>query len=192
MNKLKHYFQAAKTYIIDHKRQFTIGGAAVGLVIIVGLIVAIVLYNHSLRFAYPAVDACDLFTPAKAEALLGKKMEGVDADKPVVSGNVATSKCSYTDISAGAEAIVVVAVAVRSAINDSGTLQNKEDFATTRTNNSAEAITGVGESAFFNKTNGQLHVLDGRKWIIISYGIGSDPASNSIDKSVDLARSVLK
>jgi len=191
-NKLKHYFYVAKTYVIEHKKQFTIGaGATAGLIVVAG-IVAIVMYNHSLRFAYPAINACDLFTPAEAQSMLGERIISVDSKSPVVSGNRATSKCSFTDTPTSAEKITVAAVAVQAGINDTGIAENNEDFAAAKANNVTDIVTGLGESAFFNKTNGQLNVIDSRKWTIISYGIGSDPASNSIDKAVELAHKVLK
>lgn len=191
-DKLQHYFQISKNYIIEHKKQFSIGAGIVAGIAVVGIVAAIVMYNHSLRFAYPTVNACDLFTPAEAQSMLGEKIISVDSKNPVVSGNSATSKCSFTDTSSGTDAMIVAAVAVRAAINDTGTAENKEDFAAAKANNVTDIVTGLGESAFFNKTNGQLHVLDGRQWTIISYGVGSDPASNSIDKAVELAHKVIK
>jgi len=191
-NQLQHFFQTSKTYTVEHKKQFSIGAGIVAVVAIIGIIVAIVIYNHSLRFAYPTVSACDLFTPNEAQSMLGEKIISVDSKEPVVSGNSATSKCSFTDTSSGTDAMIVAAVAVRAAINDTGTAENKEDFAAAKANNVTGIVTGLGENAFFNKTNGQLNILDGRQWTIISYGIGSDPASNSIDKAVELAHKILK
>ncbi len=140
---------------------------------------------------YQPTKACDLLTPAKAGSLLGDKVISVDSKEPQITGNLAQSKCSFTDANADTAKLMVAAVAVRAAINDEGYMQNKNEFAAARANNNTDIVTGIGSDAFFNKTNGLLHVLKGHNWLIISFGIGTDQASNTVENDVQLARKLL-
>lgn len=87
--------------------------------------------------------------------------------------------------------MLVAAIAVRSGINDKGVDQNKTEFATSKQGKSNEVVKDVGDSAYFNKELGQLNVLDDRKWVILSYGAGSAPQANTVDKATELAKKVL-
>lgn len=189
--RLRDYIASTKKYITD-RTDALIG---VGVICAIGAIIGIGILISNLmgpRIVYQPTKACDIFTPAKAQNLLGEKVISVDAKDPAITGNVATSKCSYTNSDTNTENLIVAAVAIRSAINDKGIQQNKDDFATARSNNTTDAVTGLGDEAFFNKTNGQLNILDGHKWILINYGVGSAPAANSAEKAVELARTILR
>jgi len=190
---MKKHLQALKDYVANHKKQFSTG-IRIGLgVLVIGMLVAMFLYdNSSLKYTYQPVKACDLLTPTEAQDLLGDKVNGVDKNSPVVDGDVATSKCSYSDLNEKAEDMKFVALAVRSAVYDSGVEKNKTEFATAKSNNDVETVKDLGESAYFNKTNGQLNVLDGQKWIIVSYGVKSAPNSTPMSELVSVARKVLK
>lgn len=189
MNKqLKHI----KTYVNDRSELFV--GIAV-VAVLVGIVIAVAIISHlnGPNIVYQPVKACDLFTPAEAQSLLGDKVISVDTKDPVISKTTATSKCSYTDGNPnGADSMLVAAVAIRSAINDEGISQNKADFTKAKSATGLTTVSDVGESAFFNPSLGQLNVYDDKKWTIISYGLGSSPESNTIEKSKELAQKVLK
>ena len=185
------FLKKLKKYITEHNEAFIGGAIVVGLIVIVA-IVAIVSGLSGPRIDYKPVKACDLFTPTEAQKLIGgEKVIGVDTKDPVIEGNAATSKCSYTDDNADPNQMIVAAVALRSAINDQGVLENKNDFATARANNNVDTVTGIGEDAYYNKVNGQLNILSDKKWIIISYGAGAKPQDNTPEKAVELAKVVL-
>ena len=184
---MNHYIETTKDFVIKNKKWVAIGAAA--FVVIIVLIAAGIYSTTSLKYTYQPVKSCDLFTPTKAQDLLGDKVIGVDSANPVVNGDVATSKCSYTN--GVANNMVVAAIAVQSPVYDNGVQQNKTNFATAKSNNQVETVTNVGDSAFFNKVNGQLNVLSGRNWIIFSYGVGTTPEANTIDDAVKLAKKVL-
>lgn len=189
--KAKRFLTKQKTYIAEHNEAFIGGAIVAGLVIIIAVI-TIITQLSGPRIDYKPVKACDLFTPAEAQKLIGgEKVIGVDTKDPVIEGNAATSKCSYTDDNADPNQMIVAAVAIRSAINDQGVLENKNDFATARANNNVDTVTGIGEDAYYNKVNGQLNVLSDKKWIIISYGAGAKPQENTPEKAVELAKVVL-
>jgi hypothetical protein len=188
---MRNYVQSAKIYVTDHRKEFAIGAkVTVGATVLIAL-AALFIYTTTPHYTYQPVKACDLLTPTKAQDLLGDRVISVDIKAPVVSGDIATSKCSYTDENTDANKMIVAAIAVRSGINDKGVQQNKTEFATAKSNNTVETVKDLGDSAYFNKVNGQLNILEGRKWIIVNYGIGSTPEANTAEKAVELARKVL-
>ena len=188
--RFQNYFQTSKTYIRERSELFIGIGVVVALVAITG-IVALIINLNGPHIVYQPTKACDLLTPEKAGSLLGEKVISVDSNAPQISGNVAQSKCSFTDANTDTDKLMVAAVAVRSAINDEGDIQNKNEFAAARANNNTDTVTGIGDSAYFNKTNGLLHVLKGHNWFIISFGVGSDQANNTVDNDVKLAQKLL-
>ncbi|MFA5172700.1 MAG: hypothetical protein WC426_14150 [Sulfuriferula sp.] len=190
---MNNYIQSANTYISDHKKQFTLGAVIALATIVILTLVALFIYNDpSSKIVYQPVKACDLLTPSKAQALLGEHMVGVDKNAPTITDNVATSKCSYGDGNIDANQVIVAAVAVRTGINDDGVKQNKNEFNAKKPGDHAVDVKDVGEKAYFNNENGQLNILDGRDWLILSYGIGNAPEANTVEKAVELAKVVLQ
>lgn len=189
---MNHYIEAANTYLLAHKKQLI--AAAIILVTVAIFAVLGLLIQNSMKLTYEPTKACDLFTPNEAQELLhSDKVISTEKNAPVVSGDVATSKCSYTDTNPNANKMLVAAVAVRSAVYEAGIAQNKSEFVTAKTNNAGtiETVNDLGDSAYFNRVNGQLNVLRGRDWIILNYGAGSEPQANTLDKAVEFARKVL-
>ncbi len=189
MNTATQTLQTVKTYIIVHQRNIVLWSVTVLVAAFLG---SLFIYSMTPHYTYQPVKACDLLTPAKAQDMLGDHVLSVDTKDPVVSGDTATSKCSYTDANADSSKLKVAAVAVRSAVEDKGIQQNKTDFVQARSNNDVEVVKGVGDSAYFNKANGQLNILDGGNWIILNYGTGSAPQTNTVDDAVKLAHKVLR
>lgn len=188
---MRYYFQTIKTFAARYKTQLLSGFAlAAGAI----FLVALFIYNYggAAKTAYQPVDACSLFTKAEAGNLLGGNIIGPYTNEPIIQGDVAVSKCSYTDDNPDQSQMLVAAAAVRSGINDEGIKQNKADFAGRQKNSDGEAVKNFGDNAFFNETTGQLHILDGRTWIILSYGAGESPETNSIDEAKKLAKKILE
>jgi hypothetical protein len=188
---MNHYFQLAKSYVVGHKKAFITGAIVASVIAVLVVLFVLITVTNPSRIIYQPVKACDLLTPAKAQDLLGEKVISVDTNAPVVSDNIAVSKCSYTDSNPVQEKMMVVAIAVRSGTNDEGVEQNKKDFAAKKPTSGVEAVKDVGDSAYFDPRVGQLNILDGRQWIILSYGVGSTPEANNADKAVELAHKVL-
>ena len=188
---LKHHFHTAKTYIAA--KSDTIIGIAV-IIIVAALIVSIVAFiqNSTPRIVYQPAKACDLLTIEKAREMLGNRTLKSGVSDPVQNENTATSKCGYTDGNPDTKNLVVAAIVVRSGINDKGVEQNRSEFTSGRPDVDVEIINELGDSAYYNQANGQLNVLDGRNWIIFSYGVGSSTDTNSVEKSVELAKKVLR
>lgn len=176
-----------KLYVAQHTQGLlTVLFAAVLLIAGMGLVVGFA-HSTSPKVVYDATHACKLFTTDEATNLLGPMtLRSVD-DAPAISRNTAVSKCGYTDGNRDQNQMVVAAVIVRSAVNDDGVLENKRDFVKSQPRGATEIVQGVGDAAFFNTSNGQLSVLEARDWMILSYGVGADPASNTKDQALKLA-----
>ena len=189
---MNNYIAFAKNYIFEHKRQFKTGVIFVAGTGVVVLFVALFAYNNQSKLptiVYTPVSACDLLTKSEAEKLLGGDVIP-NSTEQTIDGDTAKSKCSYSDTNA--DNFRVAAVAVRSGINDAGVSKNKQDFAASKKANTTELVTGVGDDAFFNKTNGQLNILTAKTWLILNFGLTSDVTSHSIEDAIKLANKVIE
>ncbi len=190
MNK---HIQTAKTYIKSRgNKELAIGVAIVAVAVAIILIVLSLIFNSSPKIVYQPARACELFAAGEARELLGNKAMRTNSVEPVQYGDTTQSRCGYTDGSSDTNTMVVAAVIIRSGVNDKGVAQNKAEFSAGKPSKGIEVVTDLGDGAYFNQVNGQLNVLDGRDWVIISYGIGASPEENSVENAVDLARKVLR
>lgn len=192
MEKVKQYAQNAKTYVTSSSGKEMLIGAAV-VVVVTALIVGAVVFiqNSGPKIVYQPAIACDLLTKDEAKEMLGEQVLDHTPASPTLSQDVATSKCSYTDSNPEQNQMKVAAIAVRSAVNDQGTEKNKREFAAAKLNQGMQPVNNLGESAFFNPELGQLNILKGRNWIILSYGVGTDPKSNTLEEAIELAQKVV-
>lgn len=186
------HIQAAKTYIQTYKKELIIGSSVIAGLLALIIVIALFIYNTTPKIVYQPAEACSLFTEAEAQTLLGNKALKSGENNPTQSANIATSQCGYTDGNPDTTNMIVAAVAVRSGINDNGVQQNKTEFAAGKPSKGVETVKDLGDGAYFNQVRGQLNVLKGHDWIILSYGIGSSPEANTLDKAIELAHVVLK
>lgn len=184
---MNRHLHSVKLYVSQHTQGLlTVLFAGVLLIAGIGLVVWFA-YASAPKVVYDPKAACSLFTQKEATDLLGATTVRSSDEAPVVSRNTAVSKCGYTDGNRDTSKMVVAAVIIRSAVNDDGAIENKRDFVKSQPRGATEIVQGVGDAAFFNTANGQLSVLDGRDWIILSYGVGADPASNTKSQALKLA-----
>lgn len=188
---MNDYIQAVKSYIKKHKKDISTASPIILTAVFLIGVIMFATYASAPQIVYQPVKACDLLTPSEAQDLLGDKVISVDKNDPVISGDTATSKCSYTDRNPDQDSMIVAAVAIRSGINDKGIKQNKADFSASQSGKDTEAVKGLGDDAYFNKELGQLNILNDRQWIILNYGVGSAPETNTLNKAIDLAHKVL-
>lgn len=174
----------------DSKKELIIGITIVALSIAAIAGIAFWIYSLTPRIVYQPADACELLTNKEASELLGKNTLRSKHTEPTQSKNTATSQCGYTDGKPEMNDMVVAAVVVRSGINDAGVQQNKTEFVAGKPG-SATPVKDLGDNAYYNQNIGQLNVLNGRDWLILSYGVGSMPETNTLEKAVTLARKVL-
>lgn len=189
---MKQYIQRARTYVTTRtNKELSLGIGIIGgsILLIVGI--GVLIFNSVPKLVYQPANACDLLTTNEAQALLGDKTVKSNVGAPVQSNNVSLSRCGYTNGSGDENTLIVAAIIVRSGINDKGVEQNKSEFIAGRPSKGIETVTDLGDSAYFNQQNGQLNVLHGRDWIIVSYGTGSNPQNNTVEDAVALARKVV-
>lgn len=190
MNK---YFQAARTYVTTSPGREVVVGIAI-LVSFICLIIAVVMLirGSGPKLDYQPAVACNLLTKDEAGEMLGPDVIASPPKDPTLAQDIATSKCAYTDMNTDASAMLVAALAVRSAVTDNGTERVKAEFAASKVGKDTEAVNGVGDDAYFNSVLGQLNILDGRNWMIVSYGTGESPQSNTLDRALELAQKIVK
>lgn len=189
---MNDYIEGLKQFARNNQKSLRTGAFTLLCVGVVIGLAALFAYNSQSKLpniVYQPTAACKLFTKEEAQELLGKQVIE-QASEPTISGNNATSKCSYTDTKQ--DNFTLAAVAARNGINDEGVKKNNEEFAASRDANTTESIPGLGDQAFFNKANGQLNILSGRTWLILSFGSANDPQANTLDTAMRLAYKVLE
>lgn len=189
---MKSRFEAAKSYINKHRDNLTTAAILVALVVVVCGVVFFFVESSKPNIVYQPTKACDLLTTAKAKSLLGNAALTTADEAPVIGRETAVSKCGYTDGNPDMNSAVVAAVIVRSGINDPGDAKNKSEFAMGASGNSVRTVKDLGEKAYFNSQKGQLNILRSHDWIVISYGTGAAPETNTLEKALELARTILK
>lgn len=175
----------------NNKKATYIGAAVFGIAALLIVAAAYFIYNSTPKIVYQPANACDLLSIDEARELLGGNALKSSEKKPVQNENTATSTCGYANGDANTESMVVAAVMVRSGLNDKGVQQNKTEFAAGKPDKNVKDVKGLGDSAYFNEKLGQLNILDGRRWIILSDGVGSAPQANTLEDAVKLAKKVL-
>jgi hypothetical protein len=124
--------------------------------------------NSSQTVAGPQVKACDIYTFNKAQEILGNGTKLSESSPDVKSGNTLVSTCTYTDGSTSPKTLQVSTVLVRSSTDNSSI----QGFTSAKPAD-AVAISGFGDQAYWNPTLGQLNILKGKNWVIISSGSGA-------------------
>lgn len=130
--------------------------------------------------------ACDIFTLADAKTLLGDTAKGRGADTS--SGDLAVTSCTYTQDSGGNAPVTAsktAALLVRAPRTDIGASSNRGQFAKLKPAD-APAVSGYGDSAYWDAEHGQLDILKNNTWYILSYG-SITPADRTIDQTKQLA-----
>ena len=189
---MKKYLLSLQNYC---KKLFA-NEATIGVLVTLGVMAIVVIIVLLIQAAQPKIVyqpdiACDMFTQDEAKEMLGDTVLHQTPASPTLQSGIATSKCSYTNQNPDQDQMLVAAVAVRSAVDDSGTDKNTATFHVAATAKEVQAVNGIAQRAFFNSKLGQLNILSGRNWIIVSYGVGADPRSNTLDRAIELAQKVI-
>jgi len=175
----------------SYKKELIIGAVVVFAAIAIIAAIVFAIANSGPKVDYPPTVACDTLSSLEAQELLGNSAFNSADDPAVISGDLATSRCGYTDGSADTNTMIVAAVILRAGINDEGVEQNKTEFAQGTPTQGVEVVKDLGDSAYYNQVNGQLNVLKDKNWYIFSYGQGSAPENNKIEDVVALAHKVI-
>lgn len=184
---MQQYTQSIKSYVSTHRDNLTTAAVIVVILAVVVALAGAALRHAAPNIVYEPASACELLTKDEAVSVLGDLTLRTTNTQPVVSGDTATSQCGYADGNPDSEAAIVAVLMVRAAINDDGVEQNSTEFAAGRPDDSIEILKHLGDGAYFDERKGQLNVLDGYNWYLISYGVGSDPAGNTVQDAETLA-----
>lgn len=131
------------------------------------------------------VDACTLLTQADADAVLGSGATKGEKTKDTSTDDINVSTCTYTQASNFKAATILA----RSAKTSAGTDSNKAMFSS-QLPASIQKIDGIGDSAYWDPTYGQLNILKNNNWYIVSVG-GLKPTDKTLSETRVLADRVL-
>lgn len=136
-----------------------------------------------------AVDACDVLTEAIAINILGDAAAKGDLPaSDVATEDVSVSSCVYTAKIDPVAAVRIsntkgVNILVRAAKTTAGSDSNKSQFTTLKPAG-VEDVAGIGNAAFYNPTYGQLNVLKGGNWYIVTNYSGSANGTLELDQQL--------
>lgn len=135
-----------------------------------------------------AVDACNLFTLAEAKQILGISTITAKsaANGESSTSDVSVSMCTYNNSDTSTTATVLV----RTGLTATGDSSNTAGYNQTVTTYKGAAVTGVGDKAYYNTDMGQLSVLKGRYWILVTSG-GLQPADHSQSQETQIAQAIV-
>lgn len=165
--------------------------AVVVVMIIVIASIAFFAQASKPAIVYQPTKACDLLNEGEAKELLGAGALLTTNTPPSQSGDITISQCAYADGTPDKNNMVIAAIVVRSGINDKGTQQNITDFSGAQSQRTVQAVNDIGKSAFYNPDLGQLNILKDRNWIIVNYGVGSNPQANTLEDAAKLAKKII-
>ncbi|HEU4966469.1 MAG TPA: hypothetical protein VFT53_03230 [Candidatus Saccharimonadales bacterium] len=133
--------------------------------------------NESSNTSYAAVDACSIMTNNVANQILGNS--AIRATTPAdaeSTSDIAFSNCAY---SAGPniDPPHMASLAVRSAKDSAGAASNKSVFTIAGRPAGVQTLTGYGDAAYWDPGMGQLDILKGNNWYIVTNYTGTSPAN---------------
>lgn len=189
---MKRYVTRVKEYVLTNPKKVKIALVAFGILLGAAILGGLFIYNNQskvIELDYNPVVACTLLTKDEAKELLGGNVIDTNKNAVTVTQTRATSKCSYSDDNV--TNMAVIGLAVRSAVTKAGVEENKQDFAASKQANQVEIVDGIGDEAFYLPANGQLNILKGRAWLLITYGVGDDKSTYTLENAKKVATKVI-
>lgn len=143
------------------------------------------------------VDACDVLTDAAAKAVIGDgATKGDTSAGNASSDDVSVSNCAYNykSVTTGPALDQLksndsVGLLVRAAKTKTGADSNKAVFGSQKPAN-VQDVSGYGDKAFFNPAYGQLNILKGGNWYILSHYKGVSGTSGTLEQAKQLADAI--
>lgn len=186
------YIQKIRSYAATHQDTLTTAAViAVLALLVVSVLAYLAFFEGKAKVVYRPTPACEMFAASAARELFGQAALKTVTTQPVIDGHVAVSQCGYTDGNSDVDNARVAALVVRSGIDDEGVLQNKTEFVEGQPTKHVVVLRQLGDGAYYDQTKGQLNILDEKNWLLLSYGVGSDPSSNSLDDVMAMAGVIL-
>lgn len=141
--------------------------------------------------AIVAVDACDVLTESAAKQILGDTAEKGDTSAgSVATDDISVSNCVYSTkidpSTIGINNSKGVSVLARAAKTQTGVTSNKAVFGELKPMD-VQDVPGIGDTAFYNPEYGQLNVLKGGNYYIVSNYTGTS-TNSTIEQATELAK----
>jgi hypothetical protein len=135
--------------------------------------------NTTGNTAYTVTNACDVLTSSSAQQLFASAaVKGTTPGGGESTSDIAFSECIYMT-EPNIDPPHVVSVAIRSAKDSAGAASNKSVFTPSGEPTGVQKVTGYGSSAYWDPSMGQLNILKGNDWYIVSNYTGTSPANGT-------------
>ena len=148
-------------------------------------LIAIAAFAAAPALAQDAFDACELFTLAEAESVLGKGATAEPANPKVKRPKVVPT-CSYFGSRDGQ--VTVASAQFRFAKSEADI---QRAFDEERLKFQTKPLLMAGGRAFWSAKQGQLHVQKGRAWLTVAVG-SQKPADREPEPARRLAEQLAK
>lgn len=119
--------------------------------------------TSSAKKPYTVHEACDILTLEIAKNIIGSDAKVKSRDSS--SGDIKVSNCTYFSVVNQYS----VGLLARSARDKAGAASNQSQFASNKPVDSQKVV-GYGDSAYWLARYGQLNILKGNTWYILSTG----------------------
>lgn len=130
--------------------------------------------------AFVAVDACDVVTQSVADQVLGSGSTKSDTSAGNASSDdVSVSNCNYLNKPHTGNPLqdakngTTLGLLARAAKSSAGANSNKAVFGSQKPSG-VEDLSGYGDKAYYNPQYGQINILKGNNWYILSVKKGVD------------------
>lgn len=184
----------------------------IGVVVIVVGVVGTIIYINSAKVvdvqsgktiniktgsdAIVSVDACDILTSTIAKQILGDAaVKSIAPASQISTKDVSISDCVYTARIDPSGAVSTsntkgVNVLVRAAKTSAGVESNKSQFGSNKPAG-VQDVDVIGDAAFFNPQYGQLNILKGGNWYIVTNysgtaGVGTMESDKQLADLIEL------
>ena len=120
---------------------------------------------------YVVKKACDILTLPQAKQLFGTDNVTTNPEDNTAAtdtNDIVQSSCTYV-AKMGPAGFLTASNWLRAATSDAGNSSNTQQFTQKRPVNTQD-VTGYGDRAYWNIQLGQLNILKGNTWYIVSFG----------------------
>jgi hypothetical protein len=135
-------------------------------------------------------SACEVLTVEVARQLLGSVSRAASPAPEAGSDDVTVSTCTRTNRATSVTEARTASLLMRVAETGTGAKSNEAVFASSSLPKGAEEVEGYGEKAFWNPAFGQLNILEGGNWYILSVG-PIDPKKHTLDETEKFADAII-
>ncbi len=135
-------------------------------------------------------QACAVLTQEIAKSVLGSVGEETPPPPENSNDDVSVTSCVRANAVTGLDRPMSVSLLMRVAKSVTGAKANESVFQAGGLPSGAMEVSGYGDAAFWNPTFGQLNILKGGNWYIVSSG-PIDPKKHTLEGTKPLADAII-